>query len=233
MRCSCPPRGIVLVSKVHQRIFDGRVIDRQRRLDKRGSRKCDQPGAIPLERVDQILRRELCPRQPVRQHISREHALRGIHRDHQIQPVPVSSITNIPCAARSARRSHTPGQASPGRISSAAAARSCSPPDRGSRRAATSFFSKWSRSISFRKKIPPATARAANPQNHSGAPNVMAASSMRLAEHHLERSPAPARPSGTTGTGRCTLRLFVLTVDFSSLSISEKMSLIDSVSAAR
>ena len=49
-----------------QGVLDGGVIDGQRCFHKRVAGESDQAHAVPGERVDQILRRELCPRDPVR-----------------------------------------------------------------------------------------------------------------------------------------------------------------------
>ena len=69
-----------------QRLAHRAEIRRERRLQKRRARECEQPDAITLDLVQQILRGELRAREAVRQEVRREHGIRRINRDDHIAP---------------------------------------------------------------------------------------------------------------------------------------------------
>ena len=72
---------VEIVDRFHRRV----VIDRQRRLEERAAGKCDQPHAISLQLVEQILRGKFHPLKPARRHVVRKHAARSIRRKNQVE----------------------------------------------------------------------------------------------------------------------------------------------------
>ncbi|PYK68319.1 MAG: hypothetical protein DME45_08110 [Verrucomicrobia bacterium] len=73
--------GVEIVDRFDRSI----VINRQRRLQERPPRECDQTGAIALQFCDQILRRQFYALQPIGRDVVRQHAARGIDREKQIE----------------------------------------------------------------------------------------------------------------------------------------------------
>ena len=80
----CPATRDDVRINLLQRLAHRAEIRRERRLQKRRSRKREQPHAVALDLVQQILRGELCAREPVRLEVRREHRVRGVHRDDHI-----------------------------------------------------------------------------------------------------------------------------------------------------
>src|SRR5438105_7440616 len=68
-----------------KRFPKGVVIERDRTLQKRAAGKGNQTNAIAVELRDEIRDREFRTREPIRLHILREHALRGVDREKKFE----------------------------------------------------------------------------------------------------------------------------------------------------
>ena len=78
-----------------ERIEHRAVIDRERRLEKRAARKRDEPHAVAAELRDQILRRELCAREPAGREIVCQHALRDIDGEQHVAAFALALLPRV------------------------------------------------------------------------------------------------------------------------------------------
>ena len=70
--------------ELSERIDDGRVIQRERRLEEGGAGEGHQPDPVAFQEAHQILREKFRPREAVGSDVGRQHAARGINRHDDV-----------------------------------------------------------------------------------------------------------------------------------------------------
>ena len=105
---SVPPRGMIGGVDGVQRLLEHAVVERQRALQERVAREGHQPDPIALELRHQVANGQLGARQAVRLQIRRQHALRGVEREQQVDAAAVGLLpANAPLGARQRHAAET------------------------------------------------------------------------------------------------------------------------------